>query len=260
MTLDGTRSFIIGTARSVVIDPGPEDDAHLGALLAALGGAAPVAIVLTHAHADHSAAAPALRARCGNAPIRMAPGALALPFSADRVDGWLADGDVLETDAGPLRVVATPGHAPEHIALAWLPADAKREQWFVGDLLMGEGDTALVAAPEGDMAAYLDSLRRVQAAAPAVLYPAHGPPLREPRAAIERYRRHRTERIAQVAAARARRPGATAADLVPEVYGAALAPSLRHAAVASITAILHYLEQTSAAADADARSSIPIIP
>jgi hydroxyacylglutathione hydrolase len=236
MTLDGTRTFIVGRDRPAVIDPGPDDPAHLRAILDALDGSSPAAILLTHSHADHTAAAPALARETG-APVMIAPGSAADEAARGLVSRWLAEGDVVGTDAGPLHVVETPGHAPEHVAFHHPDTGAL----FVGDTFMGGLETTLVSPPEGDLAAYLRSLHRIAALAPSILYPAHGPPIEDAAGAVARYRRHREERIAQVVRAlRAAGPSRTA-DLVDAVYGAALDPRLRLAAEGSLHAILGYL-------------------
>ena len=246
MTLDGTRTFVVGRRAPAVIDPGPDDPAHLAAILDALGGATPAAILLTHSHHDHAGAAPALAARTG-APVGMARGAFSLPFAEGVVARWLEDGEATETDAGPLVAVATPGHAPEHLAFAWTDPATGDRALFAGDAFMGQGDTTLVSPPEGDLAAYLRTLDRVEALAPDVLHPAHGPEIADALAAVARYRRHREERIAQVVQALRRtgpsRPGA----LVDAVYGAELHPGLRMAAEGSLYAILGYLEASGRA-------------
>ncbi|HEU0055438.1 MAG TPA: MBL fold metallo-hydrolase [Longimicrobium sp.] len=241
MTLDGTRTFVVGRARPVVIDPGPDDPRHLDAILRALGGVAPVAILLTHSHADHAAATPALAARTG-APVLLGRGAFREPFDPELVGRWLEEGDTVETDAGTLTAIATPGHAPEHFAFLWANGNAPAGgALFAGDAFMGVGDTTLVSPPEGDLAAYLRTLDRVAAVDPSVLLPAHGPPIVDPRAAVVRYRTHRTERVAQVVRAlREAGPSAPPA-LVDTVYGAALDPRLRTAALGSLLAILGYL-------------------
>ena len=233
MTLDGTRTFIVGERAPVVIDPGPAEAAHLAAIEEALAGAVPVAILLTHDHPDHAAGAPALSERLGS-PIhvgRGAPGVLPL-----------RDGEELRCDAGTIHAVATPGHTADHVSFWWSGGDAPaRGALFVGDLLMGEGDTTLVAPPEGDLAVYLRSLDRVEELDPAVLYPSHGPPLTEPLDAVRRYREHRRARIRQVAEALSVRPDAGAGELVGVVYGEGLHPALRSAAEGSIRAVLEFL-------------------
>lgn len=235
MTLDGTRTYVVGRGRPAVIDPGPDDPAHLRAILHALGGSPPAAILLTHSHADHTAGAPAL-ARATGAPVLIGRGA----FGGDAsgiVSRWLEEGDEIETDAGTLGVVHTPGHSPEHVAFHHPESGAV----FVGDTFMGGLDTTLVAPPEGDLAAYLRSLQRIAALAPTTLFPAHGPPIADAAEAIARYRRHREERIAQVVRAlRAGGPAPTG-ELVGTVYGPGLDPRLRAAAEGSLRAILGYL-------------------
>lgn len=245
MTLDGTRTFIVGRERAAVIDPGPDHPAHLDAILRALDGRAPAVILLTHGHPDHAAAAGLLTARTG-APVRMARGAL-VPFQ-DVIPEWVEDGEQIATDAGVLHAVATPGHAPEHLCFLWTGGPAEHDRALIaGDMFMGGADTTLVAPPEGDLSAYLASLDRLQALRPSVIHPAHGPPIADADAAIGRYRAHRAERIAQVV--RALRQGGTAApgELVDRVYGAELHPALRGAAEGSLRAILSHLAHTGRA-------------
>lgn len=246
MTLDGTCTFLVGRSRPIIIDPGPADERHLSSIHDALAGRTPVAILLTHAHPDHAAAAAPLAATSG-APVWMAHGAAESGFPPVSIDRWMGDGEIVETDAGPVRAVATPGHTPEHLAFLWTGADAPVDgALFVGDLMMGEGDTTLVSPPEGDLSAYLRSLRRVRELMPGVIYPAHGRPLHDPAAAIARYLRHREERIGGVLQA-LRAAGAAEPDtLVDAVYGAALHPHLRAAAAGSIAAMLQYLEEEGA--------------
>jgi glyoxylase-like metal-dependent hydrolase (beta-lactamase superfamily II) len=235
MTLDGTRTFIVGCERPAVIDPGPSAGGHLDAILAALEGRTPIAILLTHAHGDHSELAGQLAYETG-APVMMAHRA---DTTADHpgVSRWLEDGDAIHTDVGTMQVVATPGHAPDHVAFHWHDRGAV----FVGDLFMGQGDTTLVAPPEGDLAAYLRSLDRVASLCPTVLYPAHGPELADPAEAVARYRRHRETRIEQVVHALRRAGPSRPRELLDAVYGADLHPSLRLAAEGSLHAILGYL-------------------
>jgi glyoxylase-like metal-dependent hydrolase (beta-lactamase superfamily II) len=237
MTADGTRTFVIGRTRPVVVDPGPYEEAHVGGVLAALGGRVPVAILLTHAHADHAAAAEPLARRTG-APVRILPGALSpLPPSP----AWLDDGERIETDAGVLRVVATPGHAPEHACFLWTGGPPEHEGTLLaGDMFMGGADTTLVAPPEGSLTDYLRSLERLEALAPRVILPAHGPPLAPGAEAIARYRAHRRDRVEQVVRALVGGP-ARPRELVPRVYGERLPAELVDAAEGSLRAILDHL-------------------
>jgi hydroxyacylglutathione hydrolase len=246
MTLDGSRTFVVGRDRPVVVDPGPLLAPHLNTILAALGGVRPLAILLTHAHPDHAESAPALRAATG-APVLLAPGAPHLPFSRGTVDGPIADGDAWETDAGTVRAVATPGHSPDHVAFLWTGPRAPAGALIAGDLFMGVGDTTLVAPPEGDLGAYLASLDRVEALAPATIHPAHGPAIADGPAAVARYRAHRAARIEQARAALRAAGTATPDALLDAVYGDALDPRLRPAAAGSLAAILDHLRATGEA-------------
>lgn len=236
MTLDGTRTFIVGHHRPAVIDPGPASDAHVQAILRALGGARPIVILLTHAHADHAGAADLLREHAG-APIAMAD--LALRSPPFTVDLKVHEGDIFETDAGVLAALHTPGHTPEHFSFIH-DAGRARRRVFVGDLLMGEGDTALVADPEGDVADYLTSLERVGELGASILHPAHGPPLEDPAAAIARFRAHRIARVRAVEEELGR-GNRSVDEIVPSLYGSDLDPSLAPAAAASVAAMIAYL-------------------
>lgn len=242
MTLEGTRSYLIGEDRPVVIDPGPDRPEHLHDLFEALQGRTPAAIVLTHAHADHAGAALEL-ARRSDAPIWMGHGSLR-PLPAGVPVHLARDREQLETDAGALEIVTTPGHTPEHLALHWTDPHGKTAL-FVGDLLLGEGNTTLVAAPEGDVAHYLASLRKIEALGADRLYPAHGPPIVAVRARIEEYRQHRLRRIEQVRAALEALPGASIDALVARIYRPHLDPSLRAAAGAAVEAMVQYVQRVN---------------
>ncbi len=174
-TLSGTNSWIVGRDPAWLVDPGPALDEHVEALVVEIdrrGGLGGVA--LTHDHADHSAAVPAVRARYPQATLAGARGDVAVR---------LADGDSF----GPLEAVATPGHAPDHLAFL-VGAVA-----FTGDAVLGEG-SVFIAPDPGAMVAYLDGLRRLQRRRLEVLCPGHGPLVHDPVAKLEQYISHRLDR------------------------------------------------------------------
>jgi glyoxylase-like metal-dependent hydrolase (beta-lactamase superfamily II) len=224
LTLDGTRTYVVGRGSPVIIDPGPALDAHMDAVAQQVGNGVVAAILITHAHPDHSDAAEPLAMRL-RAPLR----ALEL--------GTLHDGDVVHTDAGTLVALHTPGHRADHVAFHWLEEGAV----FCGDLMMGGQSTALVATPEGNLTDYLESLARLRAVNARTLYPAHGPPFTAPASAIDAYVHHREERQAQVLAALSNGP-ATEDAILDSVYGDALVAELRTAAAGAVRAYLEHLE------------------
>jgi glyoxylase-like metal-dependent hydrolase (beta-lactamase superfamily II) len=218
MTLDGTRTYVIGRTRVAIIDPGPLLPEHLNAVAEAVGSGASVSVLITHSHPDHSEGAQQL----------------AEHLRTSVTDLW--DRRVIDTDSGALEALATPGHTPDHFSFL-LPGQGAV---FCGDLMMGGMDTALVAPPEGNLQQYLQSLERVRALGPRVIYPAHGEPFHDAAAAIGRYVQHRMDRVVQVLTALRRGPQ-TAEALVDSIYGAALDPQLRDYASSAVEAYLVYL-------------------
>ncbi len=234
MTLDGTNTWVLrepGGRRSIVVDPGPLDEAHLEAVAAAAG---PVGVVLlTHGHADHSEAARAFAGRAGCGVRALDPHFL-------YGDEGLRDGDVVALDGLELNVVATPGHTSDSLSFV-LPAE---HAVLTGDTILGRG-TTVVAHPDGDLAAYLGSLQRLRDLAAArqvdAILPGHGPVLDEALPVIEHYLRHRAERLEQVREAVA--AGAVeVADVVRTVY-ADVDVRLWPAAELSVRAQLDYLSR-----------------
>ena len=195
----GTNTWIVDAGPVVVvIDPGPDDDAHLAALDKRLAGRTVGAVLVTHSHPDHLPLASRLAPRHHASVLRYPE---------------LGDGDVVR--AGRLNVTAlhTPGHSPDHLSFL-LPEDGAV---FTGDLILGQG-SSMVTYPEGDVAAYLRSLDRLAGLRPRVLFPGHWDPVMDALAKIDEYRRHRLEREAQVLAEVQRGPG-TPAELTRRVYG-----------------------------------------
>lgn len=229
-TLDGTRTHLVGERRVAVVDPGPDEPAHVEAVARAVRGAGEVVILQTHDHADHAGAAPALAALLGVPVLGAGEGAEAME-----------SGDGVETDHGRLVAVKTPGHAARHLSFHWPARDAA----FVGDLLLGEGSTTWLGAYAGCVSDFFASLDRIGSLEPAVLYPAHGPPLRDPAEALERFREHRRRRLAEIRRVLNRQPDATPEELVRSIYSVDLSGRLREAAERSVEAMVHHLRASS---------------
>ena len=209
---------------------------HIRALRVALDSATDVKVLLTHAHGDHAGGAVALARLC-NASL-LATESFRAPASGPPDLRFLQVGDRIGTDQGSLVTVGIPGHTRDHVAFHWEETDAL----FVGDLLLGRGSTTWIGEYLGCVEDYLRSLDRVTRLNPSILYPGHGPPITDTEATLDRFRRHRLERLKEVAEARRRSPEATPEALATLVYGEKIPASLRRAAVRSITAALYHLE------------------
>ncbi|MCC0065026.1 MAG: MBL fold metallo-hydrolase [Defluviimonas sp.] len=249
MTFRGTNSYLVGRGGGVaVIDPGPDDATHLGALLAALmPGERVEAIFVTHAHLDHSPLAPRLAERTG-APVygfgpamagrsalmaglaaRGAPGGGEGVDTGFHPDHTLADGDRVSGDGWSLTALHTPGHFAGHLCFFAGP------RAFSGDHVMGWA-SSLVSPPDGDMGAYMTSLDRLAAAAPDRLHPGHGAPVAEAVPRIAELAAHRRAREAAILAALGAGP-ATAAILAERIY-TDTPPALLPAAIRNVFAHL----------------------
>ena len=235
MTLDGTNTWVLrdpGSDHCVVVDPGPLDAGHLSRVVEH----GPVAlVVLTHGHLDHAEAAPRLHEMTG-APVAARDPRLC-------IDADPLGGDEARAVAGvEWLTVLTPGHSSDSVCLL-LHAD---RALLTGDTVLGRG-TTVVAHPDGELAAYLDSLRRLRDLAGTdvdVLLPGHGPVLDAPVEVLEFYLAHRAERLEQVRGALG--DGAhDAADVVRRVY-ADVDPALWPAAELSVRAQLDYLDSRPA--------------
>lgn len=202
-TFTGTGTFVVGTpgAPLAVIDPGPDDPAHIRALIDALAGETVSHILITHTHMDHSPAAPALKAATGALIVGCAP--LVLADDGPRADAGfdatyapdlvLADGDSVAGPGWTLTAIHTPGHTSNHLCFAL----EQEKALFTGDHVMG-WSTTVVAPPDGDMADYMASLEKLMARDDAIYHPTHGEPVTEPQRFVKHLLAHRRQREAQV--------------------------------------------------------------
>ncbi|MGC4112852.1 MAG: MBL fold metallo-hydrolase [Nocardioides sp.] len=191
MTLDGTNTWVLrapGSSRSVVVDPGPPDPGHLDAVAAAAGDVA--VVLLTHHHLDHSEAARAFAERMGC-------GVRALDPAYRLGTEGLGTGDVVAVDDLEVHVVGTPGHTADSLSFV-VPSE---RAVLTGDTVLGRG-TTVVAHPDGQLGAYLDSLDRLHALAEAheieSIWPGHGPVIGSALPVLDYYLAHRRERLEQV--------------------------------------------------------------
>lgn len=252
-TYAGTNSYLLGGAAGVVVvDPGPDDPAHLAALLAAIGSRSVVGILLTHTHKDHSALAPRLRGATG-APIicggRHRLSRPRRPLEINPVgshsdwrlvpDRVLADGEEVQLGGSRIAAIATPGHCANHLCfgLAGTP-------WLLsGDHVMG-WNTTLVAVPDGAMGDYLGSLSKLAALPYRRYFPGHGGPIAEgPSRARElrEHREHRDRQVLEAVAAGATRIGQLVRAIYPQ-----LAVPLQPAARMTLEAHVEHLEAQGA--------------
>jgi glyoxylase-like metal-dependent hydrolase (beta-lactamase superfamily II) len=200
-THTGTQTHVVGTTDLAVIDPGPDDPAHLAALMDVIAGRRVAAILITHHHRDHSPASRPLAAATGAPIVGAAPtfvadegpradAAFDRDYAPDRV---LADGDSVAGEGWSLQAVATPGHTSNHLAFA-LPETGAL---FSGDHVMG-WSTTVVSPPDGDMTAYMASLERLTLREDRVYYPGHGDLVENPRRLVRGLLGHRKQREGQI--------------------------------------------------------------
>jgi glyoxylase-like metal-dependent hydrolase (beta-lactamase superfamily II) len=199
-TLDGTNTWIVGSGPTIVIDPGPDLPQHLADVAREAGSVG--AVLVTHDHPDHAP---------GAIPFARLAGA---PVLASRLAGAerLVAGQQVRAGDIALTTVPTPGHTSDHVAF-FEPASGAL---FTGDTVLGRG-TSFIDPPDGDLAQYLRSLRRLLDLDPRSIYPGHGPTVLQAREKLLEYLAHREEREAQVVAALADGPR-TIAEMVEEIY------------------------------------------
>jgi glyoxylase-like metal-dependent hydrolase (beta-lactamase superfamily II) len=226
MTYHGTNTWLLRCDDGItIIDPGPNDPAHIAALLAATAGQ-PTRILLTHTHPDHLAAAPALK---------VATGAETFGWGAPWQTGFTPDHALQDGErVAGLTALHTPGHASDHLCFAWDQGGV-----FSGDHVMS-WNTSIVSPPDGDMAAYLNSLRRMMAREDAVFYCGHGPVLQNPQALMRAMLGHRLQRESAVLAAVA--DGANTPDAIVDRLYADIEPRIKPAAARTVLAHLLKLQ------------------
>ncbi|MEM6823547.1 MAG: MBL fold metallo-hydrolase [Pseudomonadota bacterium] len=209
MTYWGTNSYLIGERSLAVIDPGPADPAHLAALLNGVGGARVEAILVTHAHLDHSALARLLSNETGAPVLAFGPYDAGRSATMERLarsgrvrggegvdtgfrpDDTLRDGDMIALADAKLEVLHTPGHFPGHLSFSF------GDSLFSGDHVMG-WSTTLISPPEGDVRAFFDTCGRLLERDEKRYFPGHGPPVEMPETRVADLVAHRTEREMQI--------------------------------------------------------------
>ena len=259
-TFTGTNTYIVGTGEVAVIDPGPDDAAHWAALIDALAGETVSRILVTHTHRDHSPLAsppegadrrPDCRLRApwqrpgGPGPQRRRPAARCRGRPRLRPDIVLADGAAVTAPGFTLTAVFTPGHTANHLAFRL----EEEQALFSGDHVMSWA-TSVIAPPDGHMAQYMASLRRLLETADRQYWPGHGPGRADPKPLVRAILAHRQMREAAVLE-RIRVGDRTIAAIVARIY-AAIDPRLHGAAALSTLAhVEHLVEQGKVATDGD---------
>ncbi|MGO6984563.1 MBL fold metallo-hydrolase [Rhizobium leguminosarum] len=255
-TFFGTNSYIVGSSSVAVIDPGPEDEAHFQALMAALGGRAVTHIVVSHTHRDHSPLAKRLQAATGAVTVGQGPHRPARPLREGEINPFsessdlsfvpditLSDGETLSGDGWALSAVLTPGHTANHAAFA---LDG-RDILLSGDHVMA-WSTSIVAPPDGSMADYMESLERLIEREDRLLLPGHGGPVTQPSTFLKALKAHRLKRE-QAVLARVQAGDQRIAEMVKVIYRDT-DPKLHEAAALSVLAhIEDLLERGEIAAD-----------
>ncbi|EJB03821.1 Zn-dependent hydrolase, glyoxylase [Rhizobium leguminosarum bv. trifolii WSM597] len=242
-TFFGTNSYIVGAASVAVIDPGPEDEAHFQALMAALGGRAVTHILVSHTHRDHSPLSRRLQAETGAVTVGQGPHRPARPLRAGEINPFsessdmefvpdltIGDGETIAGDGWALTSVLTPGHTANHAAFAL----EGRDTLFSGDHVMA-WSTSIVAPPDGSMADYMASLGRLIAREDGLLLPGHGGPVTKPASFLPALKAHRLKRERAILT-RIRAGDREISEMVkaiysdtdPKLYGAAALSVLAH--------------------------------
>ncbi|MDD9992514.1 MAG: MBL fold metallo-hydrolase [Rhodospirillales bacterium] len=259
-TFHGTGTYIVGSGNVAIIDAGPDLADHVDAVLAAVRGETVTHLVVTHTHIDHSPATRHIKAATGAPSYGFGPHGggegPAVEEGADRdfvPDHRVEDGAVIEGDGWTLEAVHTPGHTSNHLCFML----AEEQALFSGDHVMG-WSTTVVSPPDGDMGAYMASLKKLKARDEATYWPTHGPPIPKPQRFVGKLLGHRRQREADILSA-----VADGAATIPEIVALryrGLDPRLRPAAARTVLAHLIHLVESGRVAcpgepDEDARYS-----
>ncbi len=242
-TFMGTVSYIVGRGKVAIVDPGPDDAAHIAALLDAVRGETVTDIFVTHTHRDHSPAVPKIKAATGATVYAEGPHRPARPLhvgeaarldaSADmefRPDVALADRAVVSGDGWTIEAITTPGHTANHMAYAFKEADLV----FSGDHVMA-WSTSIVAPPDGAMSDYMASLQKLSRRSEPLYLPGHGAAVREAPRFVQSYIRHRQAREASIL----HRLGKGAADIPTLVRAIYIGLDPRLAGAAALLVLAH---------------------
>ena len=249
MTFTGTRTYILGTENLIVIDPGPNSEAHLSSIMKYIGKRKVTDILLTHSHIDHSPLSRRLKDETGASIIGFGSADEArtsfmkkLSSSLDLggeegIDKYLAldkkvvEKQILKINNYSIEVVHTPDHLSNHICFSL----KERKILFSGDHVMGWA-TTLISPPDGDLGSFMNSLEKLSARDEVVYYPGHGKPLKEPRKMVLAQIKHRRDREKQILDS-VSKISRTPAEIVDDVY-VDLNPMLKAAAIRNVLAHL----------------------
>jgi len=200
-TYTGTGTYIIGSGNVAVIDPGPLDDDHIAAILKAVEGETVTHILITHTHFDHSPAAAPLKKATGAKTYGFgrhigSGGENTLEHSGDMdftPDITVSHGDIIDGDGWSFEALHTPGHTSNHVCYCY----REEKTLFTGDHVMG-WSTSIISPPDGNMTAYMNSLRLLLERDDEVYWPTHGPAIKNPQSFVESFIAHREKREAQI--------------------------------------------------------------
>ncbi|WP_202801938.1 MBL fold metallo-hydrolase [Rhodovulum sp. PH10] len=246
-TWKGTVSYVLGRGRVAIVDPGPDDERHVSALLDSVRGETVTHVLVTHTHRDHSPAAARIKAATGAEILAEGPHRPARPLNVGeaprleasndvdfRPDRTLVDGETVEAGGFVIEAVATPGHTANHLAFALRGT----EVLLVGDHVMAWA-TSVVAPPDGAMSDYMASLEKLAARDEQIYLPGHGGAVRDAKNFVGGYIEHRRGREASILG-RLRKGAADIPTLVRAIY-IGLDPRLVGAAGLSVLAHLEDL-------------------